>query len=165
MKIEIIKLANTLKKKLGMHSTRGKDHEGYIDPEAIKEADRLIEVLCEDCVSSIGTFLINLNRIWKQMKDMEAGEKRAKLSKELFHQSHEIKDISSMCGYDLIAFFAESLRDYVDQTELSVNAQRIIIQAHIDAINVAHKQGIKENGGPAADELMKLVKVAIQKYS
>lgn len=164
MKVEVIKIANRLKQKLGVRPAQD-EGDGFIDPEAVAQADKLIEEMCKDCVSSIAAFLKELNKIWDNMKDMSKGEERELLSEKLFMQSHEIKDIAAMCGYHLIADFAESLRDYIHETELSIEAQRVIIQAHIDAITVAHKQGLKEDGGPAAKELQDLIKIAIDKYS
>ncbi len=164
IKVEIFKIANRLKQKLGIRPS-GFSADGHIDASAIEEADRLIEVLCQECPSSIGGFLHDLSDKWSKMKTMDDGPERQEIGREVFTISHEIKDISAMCGYDLIAHFAESLRDYVDQTELSLDAQRIIIQAHIDAITVAHKQSLKESGGDMAEELKKLVKIAIDKYS
>lgn len=163
MTIEIIKLPNALKQKLGIDANRT-NMDGHIDPASIEEADQLIADMCKSCKSSIARFLSNLNKIWADMKDVESDARDA-LAQTLFTQAHEIKDIASMCGYDLIAEFAESLRDYINQTELSLEAQRVIIQAHIDAITVAHKNDIRVEGGASADELKTLIKIAIDKYS
>lgn len=164
VKVEIFKIANRLKKKLGTRND-GAQGEGHIDPALIEEADKLIEELCKECPKSISGFLKQMSTVWASMKDMERTLERDEKSKELFTLSHEIKDISAMCGYKLISDFAESLRDYVGKTELSLDAQRVIIQAHIDAITVAHKNDLTETGSPEASELMQLVKVAIEKYS
>ena len=93
-----------------------------------------------------------------------AGTRQEK-SEEIFTLSHEIKDIASLCGYALTAHFAESLRDYIAETALNLKNQKVIIQAHIDALTIVHKQNIKEDGGPAAEELKKMVKIAIEKYN
>ena len=69
------------------------------------------------------------------------------------------------CSSSLIAYFAESLRDYIAQTQLSLDAQRVIIQAHLDAMQAAHHRNLKENGGSVAEELKAAVKKAIEKYS
>lgn len=164
IEVEIFKIANSLKNKL-VKRPADMAQEGHIDPSAIEEADRLIEALCKECPRSVGGFLDDLSAKWSKMKAMKQGEERNALSQEVFTLAHEIKDISSMCGYALIAYFAESLRDYVSQTQLSLDAQRVIIQAHIDAITVAHKKGLKDDGGASAEELKKVVKIAIDKYS
>ncbi len=166
IKVRVFKLTNRLKKKLGMRPARFENEEGYVDPDAVKEADELIKELCETCPETIAGHLENIAAKWDKMKDMPRSPEREALSKEIFTLSHEIKDVGSMCGYDLAAFFAESLRDYVGQTELKLEAQRVIIQAHVDALTVVNKQGFKteEEAGPAAEELKKMVKVAIGKY-
>lgn len=161
--VEIYKLANRLKIKLGR--SRKDTNEGFIAAEAVEEADKLVESLCSECSNTIGGHLEVLSKDWAKAKGLEAGEERDALMKKIFTVSHEIKDIAAMCGYDLIAYFAESLRDYVHTTQMNMDAQRVIIKAHMDAMSLAHKDGLKENGGPLAEELKSLVKVAIQKYS
>lgn len=163
IKVEIIQLANRLKRKLGLDPKD--ESEGFIDPDAVAAADDMIAKLCAECQQSIGGFLESLAEKWKQMREMtEDTAERQQLSEEVFTLAHEIKDIGSMCGYHLIAYFAESLRDYIGETELNMDAQRVIIQAHLDAMNLAHKQDIKEDEGVKATELKQLVKIAIQKY-
>lgn len=163
IKIEIINVTNHLKRKLGFDV---KDtSEGFIDPKAIEEADALIETLCAECSQSIGGFLTQLSEKWRLMQEISEGtDARANLSQEIFTLAHEIKDIGAMCGYHLIAHFAESLRDYIDETDLNMEAQVVIIQAHLDAMQLAHKKDIKDDHGPVAAELKDLVKVAIEKY-
>lgn len=163
IKVEIFKLANRLKDKLGMRVQTNED--GFLDPEMIREADRLIEVLCEECPRTIAGHLDRLGELWGKMRDMKDSPERTALSQEVFTLAHEVKDIGSMCGYDLIAYFAESLRDYIGRTELSIDAQCVIIQAHVDAMTVVNRRGIKREAGPEAEELKKMVKVAITKYS
>lgn len=161
--IVLYKIKNYLINKIGFNHPN--PEEGEINPDDIKKADKLIAKLCEDCPDSIGKNLEELNRRWVRMRDMPSCEERKALGHEIFTFSHEIKDIASLCGYMLCAHFAESLRDYIEQTEPNLKNQRIIIQAHIDAMTIVHKQGLKEDGGPAAEELKTMVKVAIDKYS
>lgn len=163
LKVEIIRLANHLKRRLGLDPKD--ESEGFIDPKAIKEADDLIVKLCAESSQSIGGFLTQLTEKWVLMREIsEDSPERSVLSEEIFTLAHEIKDIGSMCGYNLIAYFAESLRDYIDETELNLEAQRVIIQAHVDAMHLAHKNDVKDDDGELANELKALVKVAIEKY-
>ncbi len=162
-KVEVYNRVNRLKAKVG------RDHKdttpGQIDPEAIEEAEGMIAVLCAECPNAIGGYLSELTKLWEEMRDMSQSRERENISGVIFTLAHEIKDIGSMCGYDLTAHFAESLRDYIQQTELNLDAQRIIIQAHLDAIQIAYKEGLKEEEGALAEELKKVVKIAIDKYS
>jgi chemotaxis protein histidine kinase CheA len=161
-KIAMYKLVNRLKGKLGLNPKD--DSQGFLAPEKVEEADKLIQSLCVNSEETIRDCLTNLTETWKTMQDMPAGKDREGVSRKIFLLAHEIKDIGAMCGYTLVAYFAESLRDYIDQTELNIKAQKIIIQAHIDAMQAAMRQGLKEDGGPIADELKSIVKVAIDKY-
>lgn len=163
LKVKMFKITNTLVKKLGIRVPS--NAPGHIDPDAIAEADRMIEALCKQCPQAIAGYLEKLSGLWTEMRDMPQSTERDNLSQQIFIVAHEIKDLAAMSGYDLAAYFAESLRDYIDQTEFNLQAQRIIIQAHVDALQVVHKQGMKEAETPEAEELKKMVKIAIDKYS
>lgn len=163
IKVEVFRLANKLKEKLGI---RAKSNEaGFIAPEAIVEADQLIVELCKECPTTLAGYLDEIGALWKEMRELPASPEREIRSRQIFTLSHEIKDVGSMCGFTLAAYFAESLRDYIERTELSLEAQRVIIQAHVDAISVVIKMGLKEDGGAQAEELKKMVRVAVLKYS
>lgn len=162
--VEFIKIRAKLKDKLGALRVNKNEEEGEIEAEKIKEADIFIEEICKNCQNDIGKNLEKLATSWKKMQDLPAGDDREKYGQEVFTLAHEIKDIGALCGYTLAAHFAESLRDYIAQTALDLKNQRIIIQAHIDALTVVYKNNLKEEGGPAAEELKKMVKVAIEKY-
>lgn len=163
LKVEIFKLANKLKARLGRQFKE--QEEGFLAPEAIAEADQLIAKLCTECPQAISRHLETLSKLWVKMRDAKNPEERHDISRQVFTIAHEIKDLSSMCGYELIAYFAESLRDYIDKTELDIAAQVIIVQAHMDAMLVVHRQGVKKDAGPQAEELKEMVRKAVAQYS
>lgn len=158
VEVQMFKLKNRLVKKLGMKHKDGQ--AGEIDPEAIAEADKLIAKLCKECPATISGYQDDLSEYWKEMRDMPEGKDRDAISEKVFTTAHEIKDLGAMCGLDLPAYFAESLRDFIGQTKLNLDAQRVIIQAHIDALQVVVKQNIKEGDSAVADELKAMVKIA-----
>tara|TARA_R110002072_G_scaffold40512_1_gene114739 strand:- start:198 stop:737 length:540 start_codon:yes stop_codon:yes gene_type:complete len=160
--VQVYKIRTSLKNKLGMRVTT--NEEGHLAAEKINEADSLIREMCKGCHDNIGKNLEEMILIWKDMQTLGEGDGRTSKAQGIFTKAHEIKDIASLCGYTLAAHFAESLRDYIAETTLSLKNQTIIIQAHVDALTVVHKTNLKEDGGPAADELKKMVKVAIDKY-
>jgi chemotaxis protein histidine kinase CheA len=161
-KIKVYNRVNRLKVRLGREND---SRPGHIDEKAVEEAQGMIATLCAECPNAIGGYLSELSKLWKEMRDMPESPERENVSKSVFTVAHEIKDIGSMCGYELTAHFAESLRDYIFETELNLDAQRVIIQAHLDAMQVAFKQGTQETDGPMAEELKRVVKIAIEKYS
>ncbi len=159
---EIFKLTNRLRQRL---SPNHKDDPGFVDDKAIEKADKLIELLCERFSEDMGGDLSVLSEKWLEMRDMPNSPEREEKAQEVFTIAHEIKDISAQCGYSILAYFAENLRDYITHTDLSMEAQRVIIQACVDSITVVHKQGLKDDGGPLADELKAALKKAIEKFS
>ena len=161
MKIEIYKLANHLKERMGnAFSIQG---EGFLAPSAIAEADKLIAEICATSPETIAKHLETLDGLWQNLRDGEAAQ-RQDTAVQLFATAHEIKDIGAMCGYDLLAYFAESLRDYIERTELNLQAQVVIVQAHLDAMKVVHQRGFRKQAGPEAEELKLMVQKAIDKY-
>ena len=162
IKVGFYKLANRLKERMGHTFEKNKD--GYLAPSAIAEADKMIEEMCVTCPETIEKHLAALTMLWETMKSSSEGEREA-VSEKAFTASHEIKDIGSICGYQLIAHFAESLRDYIEKTNLNHQAQIVIVQAHLDAMNIVHRGGFKRDGGPEAEELKLMVQKAIAKYS
>ena len=160
--VQVYKSRNKLKDKLGVRAPS--DEPGELAEESIAEADAIIEDLCKNCLDNIGQNLESLIRVWDEMQSMVMSEARDEKEQELFTFAHEIKDIASLCGYSLAAHFAESLRDYIAETTYDLKNQRVIVQAHVDALRVVHKNKIKDDAGPAAEELKAMVKVAISKY-
>lgn len=161
-KIQLLKFSNRLKARLGFSAKEETD--GFIDPKAIAEADQLIEAMCIDCPGTLGNHLKEVSTIWDKMKTMHGTAERADMSRQVFTLAHEIKDVASLCKYELLAHFAESLRDYIGLTDLNIDAQVVIIQAHLDAMNIAHKSEFKEQFSPEAEELKRMVRKAIDKY-
>lgn len=162
VRVEVFRIANSLKDKLGLRVKN--DEAGFIAPEAIAEAERLIVELCKECPVTLGGYMDQINVLWKEMRELPASGRREDLARQIFTLAHEIKDVGQLCGFTLSAYFAESLRDYIERTELSLEAQRVIIQAHVDAITVVLKMNMREDGDAKAEELKKMVKVAVDKY-
>lgn len=162
--VEKFELKNRLKEKLDMDH-RGKHVEGQIAPDAVEEADRLIADMCANSHENLSEQLALLKEHWDEMKDMPDSGERDGVAQQVFTVAHEIKDIGAMCGYQLAAYFGESLRDFIGQTDLKLEAQRVIIQAHVDVLNIAIKKDIREDDSPAAEELKRMLKLAIDQYS
>lgn len=162
-KQKILKTYNSLKKKIGLDPND--QTEGFLDPADINKADALISEICQESEESIRGLLIKLEDKWTCFFNVSKETARSeKDAEDIFVVAHEIKDIGAMCGYNLIAYFAESLRDYVEETDLNIEAKKVIVQAHIDAMKAAHKNKIKDTENSAAAELKNLVKVAINQY-
>jgi chemotaxis protein histidine kinase CheA len=161
--VEIFNRINRLRAKAG--GNPNDTREGTLQPGMVEKADELIADFCKDCTTVVTTVLEKLSAKWKEMSGMEKSSTRDRLAQEVFTLAHEVKDVAGLCGYTLMSEFGESLRDYIIETKLDREAQIVIIQAHVDAMNAALRNDIRDDGGPAAQELKALVKVAIEKYS
>jgi|GEM_PF-1365788 len=161
-KAEFYNRANVLKGKVGLDVQTNAD--GQLDPEKVKEADDLIKAMCKDCNKNMGEQIEGLVRAWAAMAALEQGDARTQKAQQVFTFAHDIKDIAALCGYGLAAHFAESLRDYVTERSFAEKNQRIIIQAHIDALIVIQKNDIKDDAGAVAEELKEMVAIAVNKY-
>lgn len=161
--VQVYNRINRLKAKAG--GNPNDDREGQLQPGMIERADELIADFCEDCDTVVRAALNQLSAKWREMADMDKSSTRDRLAQEIFTLAHEVKDVAGLCGYTLMSEFGESLRDYIAETTLELDAQRVIVQAHVDAMNAAFRDNIRDEGGPAAQELKALVKVAIDKYS
>lgn len=164
-RVEKYELHNRLRDKLAIEQ-RGEHVEGQIDPAAIEEADEIIARRCaEECQENMVAQMEQLKSLWDEMKDMPDSGARDELAQQVVTTAHEVKDIGAMCDYPLAAHFGESLRDFVSHTDLKLAAQRVIIQAHVDVLNIAIKENLRETDSPAAEELKRMLKVAVDQYS
>lgn len=160
--IKIYRRANRLKQRMSATNPRA---AGKIGDEAIEKAQAAVDRMCEAYPGKIEAALKLLEKEWNGMRDLPQSDERAEKAEKVFTLAHNVKDISAQCGYELMAYFAENLRDYVTRTNFSMEAQRVITQACVDAMKVVFKKDIKKDGGPVADELKDVLQKAITKYS
>lgn len=160
--VRIYNIENHLKPRLSVSHPNSK---GKIDDDAVAEADKLIEKMCETYPAKIEAAMEGLEREWNEMRDLAQSPEREERAETVFTMAHNIKDTSAQCGYELMAYFAENLRDYVTRTNFSMEAQRVITQACVDAMKVVFKKNLKKDGGPIAEELKDVLEEAIEKYS
>ena len=160
--VEIVDLGNRLKQKI---MQRPDDKAGYLDPDAVQKAEKLIEDLCHDGEQTINDLLAQIQEHSHQLiNDQVSTDEKRESVLNVFLLAHEIKDIAGMCKFHLTSYFAESLRDYVEGSEMNVKEQLIIMQAHIDAMIACQKMGLREKGTPEAQELKAMVKKAIEQH-
>ena len=159
--IQVIRIRNYLKQKLGIAYDKT---EGEIAPQKIAEADKCIHDFAQLAAEKMDEFIALVVHDWDKMKDLDFGEERSKIAQNVFINAHEVHDLAGLCGHDLGAHFAEQLRDYICQSDLSLKAQRVISQALVDALQTVNAQEIKAIDDPRAAELKAMVQKAIDKY-
>lgn len=160
-KVEIYTRINRLKMKAGGAIGAG---PGKIDTKSIDSAHSVIQKMAEKYPNEIKRSIENLEKIWAETKAMEP-DQRSENARAISNFANQIKDLAGTFGFDLMEYFGESLRDYVLNVDLSHKEQIIIVQAHVDVMQVAYSQNLKHQEHPLGEELKKTVAAAITKYS
>lgn len=160
-KVEVYNRINRLKIKAGGSAKGG---PGKLDPNAIDRANAVIQKMSDLYPTEIKKSLDELTKLWEQTKIISFDARRDN-AKKISNIANQIKDLASTFGFDLMEYFGESLRDYILDVDLSQKEQIIIVQAHVDVMQVAYSQNLKSQQHPLAEELKKTVAAAIAKYS
>lgn len=74
-------------------------------------------------------------------------------------------EVAELFSNDLMLYFIKSIRKFMRTASLENEKHILIIQAHLDVINLARKQKINNRNDPKAVDLINLLKLAIEKYS
>ncbi len=160
-KVEIYNRVNRLKIKAG--GTHGSG-PGKFDVQAIDRANAVIQKMSDMYPVEIKKSLDELNAIWAEIQTLPEGSRTEKATL-MSNTANQIKDLAGTFGFDLMEYFGESLRDYILNIDLSLKEQILIVQAHIDVMQVAYAQNLKHQEHPLGEELKKTVATAIAKYS
>lgn len=132
-KAELIIPPNTLKAKLGVGS-------GGLDPEAIKRAEKAMEGLKTEFSDWIAKDIAHLNEAFAAFVK-EPGVHNAGI---LFRAAHDLKGQATTFEFPLIARVAGSLSKLMDGLHARESAPLALVEAHVDAIHVIHRDNIKD---------------------
>ena len=160
-KVEIYNRINRLKIKAGGTAAGG---PGKLDQNSIDRANAVIQKMSDLYPDEIKKSLEELNGLWEETKSMPENARTAN-ARRISNCANQIKDLASTFGFDLMEYFGESLRNYILDIDLSQKEQIIIVQAHVDVMQVAYSQNLKSQEHPLGEELKKTVATAIAKYS
>lgn len=136
---------------------------GFIDPEAIKRAQKGIDDQESVYPREIEDVLKNIEAAWKRALKDKSQVKEA--FGEIYHFANHVRDLASTFGFGLMQHFGTSLRDFAEKIDVGNPAHHTIVKAHLDVMRIVYDEGIKDNGGPKAEELKKIVAIAIEKFS
>lgn len=135
---QVIQVPNTLKLKVG-------GRFGGVDPSAIAKAEAALKSLSEN----FGAWLQD------EIDKLESARARIKtegLSVEtadgLYLRAHDLKGLGSTYEFPLITRLAASLCKLIDEPEARLKAPLFLVDAHIDAIKAAVRDGIRTDKHP-----------------
>lgn len=162
-KVTIMHRLNKLKLKAGAGLMD--ERLGFIDSKALLRAQAAIDKKADSYSDEIRAVIVRLESTWDDLKKEKDAKKRKRLTSELYNYANNVKDIAETFKYRLMGHFGKSLRDFCEKVDIENKAHHTIVQAHIDVMDVACQQNIKDEGGPVANELISIVAKAIEQHS
>lgn len=163
-KIKIIQRRNTLKEKV----LNGQDASkpGFIDPIAIQQAQQVIENGTGAYKQELEKTLTMISSEWSSLKNTNPQDPiYPEKIHDLNRYTNHVKDVAGTYGYDLMEYFALSLRNFSESINVSKPEHIQIAQAHIDVMWTTFREDIQHQTLPKALELKKIVAMAIDKFS
>lgn len=160
--VEIIHRRNHLKEKV-VEDSAGLSKNGFIDPDAIRRAQAVIDNSQDKFTTELQSSLEDLTTIWVSLK--KDGVNDPDMIEEIHRLSNHIKDMAATFGNGLMDDFGKSLRDFADHLDITNKAHVTIVQAHIDVMWVAFKRDIRDINDQEAVELKKVLAQAIEKHA
>jgi hypothetical protein len=158
--VEIYKRINRLKLKAGIPLSS--NELGYINPDAIKQAQGAIDAKEAEYTHEIEAVLIKLDSTWKDLKADTSQAK--KYVSRIYNYANNAKDLAETYNNELMKYFGLSLRDFCESFDINNKAHHIIVQAHIDVMWTAFKNKIMDEKSPLALELKTVIAKAIEKF-
>jgi len=137
---------------------------GVIDPSTIKKAQTHIDEKEGEYTDEVKIVLEKLSDSWQSFKDAGADDAPEWIEK-IYNYSNNIKDLTSMYQHDLMTHFGLSLREFCEKIDIEREEHHVIVQAHIDVMWVTYEQQLRSDSSEKAEELKKVVAIAIEKYS
>ena len=139
MQGKIIKVPNALRAKVGGTRFSG------IDPAALAKAEEALSSLS----SQFGQWLQDeLAKLDAARSAIHADGLTAQTAEGLYFRAHDLKGLGSTYGYPIITQIAGSLCKLTDSAEKRAKAPLYLIDAHIDAIKAAVRDGVKDDSDP-----------------
>ena len=137
--IELFMPPNMLKAKAG-------GGHGGVDMAALKRAEQAMETL----KSNFGDWLADDVRVLVEARARYAATPDAGARAALLRAAHDIKGQAATFNYPLIARVAGSLSKLIGEVPENAAIPLSLIDAHVNAIQVIHKQSMQNNGDQIA---------------
>jgi hypothetical protein len=141
---EMIQVPNTLRLKVG-------GRLGAIDPAAIAKAEAALKSLsgnfAEWLADEVGKLEAARQRVKAEGLTPEASE-------NLYLRAHDLKGLGATYEYPIVTRIAGSLCKLIDEPAKRADAPLYLVDAHIDAIRAAVKDGIQSDDHPVGRALV-----------
>ena len=140
---QVIQVPNTLRLKVG-------GRLGGIDPAAIAKAEAALKSLAGNFAEWLQDEIIKLEASRQRVKTegltTESGE-------NLYLRAHDLKGLGATYEYPIITRIAGSLCKLIDDPDSRLDAPMFLVDAHIDAIKAAVRNGVQTDQHPMGKAL------------
>jgi hypothetical protein len=155
------KFGQTIEAPSALRLRVGSGRMGGIDPAAIAKAEAALKSLS-------GNFAQWLNDEIAKLESVRATVRSEGPSLEnmesLYLRAHDLKGLGATYGFPLITRIAGLLCRLIDDKSKRLEAPMSLIDAHIDAIKAAVRDGIKSDDHPVGNVLVKELESRIQQF-
>jgi hypothetical protein len=141
---QVIRVPNTLQQKVG-------GRLGAIDPAAIARAEAALQSLSSNFMAWLQDEIVKLEAA---RQDVRAQGITDLTVEALYLRAHDLKGLGATYGYPLIGRIAGSLCRLIDDKAKRDKAPMGLIDAHIDGIKAAVRDGIKNADHPVGRVLV-----------
>jgi hypothetical protein len=131
---EVIPASNGLKLRMG-------GRLGGIDPAALAKAEAALKGLANNFDNWMQDELVKLDAARERIR-LEGHN--AETSEALYFRSHDLKGLGSTYGYPIVTRIAASLCRLTDDPATRLKAPLPLIDAHIDGIKTAVRDGVRD---------------------
>jgi chemotaxis protein histidine kinase CheA len=131
--IELFMPPNMLKAKVG-------GNFAGLDMAAVQRAEQAMETLKVEFSDWIAKDISRLGEVY----DAFLADRSTARAGDLFRASHDLKGQAATFEYPLIARVASSLSKLIDELESPDEIPLTLVEAHVDAIHVIHRDKIKD---------------------
>ena len=149
---QMIQVPNTLRLKVG-------GRLGGIDPAAIAKAEAALKSLSGNFAEWLQDELTKLEGARQRVRTEGLNPENAEA---LYMRAHDLKGLGATYEYPLVTRIAGSLCKLIDDPAKRMTAPMVLIDAHIDAIKAAVKNGIQTDGHPTGKVLVEELEVRVR---
>jgi chemotaxis protein histidine kinase CheA len=150
--VEVIIPPNLLKEKIGGTITG-------LDTAAIIRAEAAVDSLKDEFPDWIAKDIERLNRTFEAF----SAHRNAINADDLFRAAHDIKGQATTFEYPMIARVAGSLAKLMDTLASHDSVPLPLVEAHVDAIDVIHRDKIKDDSSLVALTLVEELEARVTK--
>lgn len=160
IKVMIIHPINRLKEKMGMTP----EQSLTITNEQMRRADEVNQDMAKFQPVEMESILNNMMLLWDGLQKIEVATQSSDAKRgEFLITLNKLEGLTLQFTSTLITDFTLSLKDFMYIARLDKKAHKVIIQAHLDVIILAHRHKIKDTEKAEAAKLKSMLQLAIRK--